>query len=47
MGLQDNAEMNGEEHSEDYDGLEDPESAVQSGESFWCSLCDDGGKLLL
>lgn len=32
---------------EEYGGEEDLEDVLQSGESFWCSLCDDGGNLLL
>lgn len=32
---------------EEYGGEDDLEDVLQSGESFWCSLCDDGGNLLL
>lgn len=39
-------ELEDDEH-DDFDDLEEEEEDLHAGENFWCSLCDDGGNLLL
>lgn len=41
-----NEELHDFDEHDDFDDLEEEED-LHAGENFWCSLCDDGGDLLL